>query len=182
MRKILAEPSDATGRAAGTQAAAGNDGAVRARAIFAALRLRTRRAWRDRKGVSALEFSLVASMMITLMLGAFDFGNAAQQNIQLQEAVRAGGAYALQFPTNVTGIQSAVRGAMPRGWTLSSAPSVVCECQGSSGGITTTTCATPSCAAGSAKLVKITATMPYSALLFTGALTNNTANYVVRYQ
>ena len=41
--------------------------------------------WRDRCGVSAIEFAIIGSLLATLMLGAYDLGNAAQQEIQLQD-------------------------------------------------------------------------------------------------
>src|SRR5690242_2611612 len=85
----------------------------------------------DQDGVSALEFSIIATFMIALMFGAFDIGNAAQQQIALQEAVRSGGEFARFFPTNQTGIQNAVLNALPGGWTITGGnPTVSCTCNG----------------------------------------------------
>lgn len=135
----------------------------------------------DRRGVAALEFAVIASLMVVLMLGTYDFGNAAQQEIALQEAVRSGGAYAQSYPTDPTGMQNAVVAALPPGWKLSNSggvPVISCTCNGA-----TVTCTNPgSCTPPF--LVSITATMAYQALtpLFANALPNLTAAYVTRIQ
>src|SRR4051794_2502529 len=102
---------------------------------------RLRRLARDRRGVAALEFTIIATLMLTMMLAAFDFGNAAQQQVQLQQVVRAGGAYAARYPTDASGIQGAVTAALPAGWTLTAPPSVTCGCLPAGGGLSTTSCA-----------------------------------------
>jgi Flp pilus assembly protein TadG len=139
---------------------------------------------RDRRGVAAVEFSLIALFLITLMLAAYDFGNAEQEHVQLQQAVRAGGAYAAAYPTDPTGIATAVTSALPTGWSLTAPPSIVCKCLDSSTGATTTTvCTTPNCATD-AKIISISATLPTASIsgLFNGFIPATTANYVVRYQ
>ena len=139
---------------------------------------------RDRKGVAAVEFSIIGLLMVTLMLAAYDFGNAAQQQVQLQQAVRAGGAYAAAYPTDPTGIAGAVSNALPSGWTLSSSPAVACKCLDSSTGATSSTpCTAPNCTTD-AKIITITATMPYVSIstLFSGVIPSNTAAYVYRCQ
>jgi Flp pilus assembly protein TadG len=145
-----------------------------------------RRLERDRAGVSAVEFAIVASIMVALVLAAFDFGNAAQTQIRLQQAVRAAGAYAVTCPTDTAGIQTAVTNALPSGWALSSAPGVTCSCLNPGTNATSATvCTAPNCVApADAKIIKITATMPYTGLAspFFSALASNTASYVVRYQ
>ena len=145
---------------------------------------------RDRRGVSALEFAIVAPVMAMLLFGAYDFSNAAQQQIQLQEAVRAGGAYAISRPTDVTGIQNAVAGALPGGRQLvGGVAAVSCSCMDPGSGALS---ALPgclatdldSCSATSAKAISITATTTYTALtpLFAAAIPDNSATYVVRFQ
>ena len=144
-----------------------------------------RRIAADNRGVAALEFSIMALFMFGLLFGAFEFGNAAQQQIQLQAVVRAGGAYAATYPTDASGIQSAVTAALPSGWSLSSTPSVVCQCQNASTGATSTTvCSTPTCAASDGKLITISATMAYTPLsnLVPANFGSLTSTYVFRYQ
>jgi Flp pilus assembly protein TadG len=135
----------------------------------------------DRRGVSAIEFAIIAPVMLTLMLHVYDLGNAAQQQITLQEAVRAGGQYALHYPptstTAVTAVQTAVTGALPAGWSLSNAASITCSCSAISYSCTSlpSPCTSPF-------VVAITATKSYTALEPTvaAAIPNLTATYVTR--
>jgi Flp pilus assembly protein TadG len=53
---------------------------------------------RDRRGVAALEFGLIAPLMIALLLPIADLGFAALQYISAYQALRAVGAYALYHP------------------------------------------------------------------------------------
>jgi Flp pilus assembly protein TadG len=141
----------------------------------------------DRRGVSAIEFAVIASVIVTLMFGAFDLGNAAQQQIALQEAVRTGGQYAIHFPTNPTDIQKAVTNALPSGWTLSNAngvPVVTCSCLENGTTTTYTDCSNPPSNCTSPMLVTISAQMAYKALTPIGAALpkNLAATYVARFQ
>jgi Flp pilus assembly protein TadG len=148
---------------------------------------------RDRRGVSAIEFAIIAPIMVTLMLGAYDVGNAALQQIRLQEAVRSGGAYAISWPTDLSGIQTAVSDALPAGMTLTNpggVAAVKCRCLDPATGTVSAlmdcttanfdTCITPN----TGTVVSITATLAYTPLtplpLFLGVV--NTANYVARFQ
>jgi Flp pilus assembly protein TadG len=136
---------------------------------------------RDRRGVASWEFLLIASALFTLLLALAGFGDVTQRGIAIHTAVKAGGEYARFFPTDQTGIQNAVTGALPSGWALSATPTVTCSCAGvatSCKGIATgTTCNAPF-------LVKISASMPASTvttLLWSGSF-NNSASYEVRIQ
>ena len=52
---------------------------------------------RDR-GVSALEFALVTPVVLVIMVGIADFGNALQQAVRLETAARAGAQVAFTHP------------------------------------------------------------------------------------
>jgi Flp pilus assembly protein TadG len=147
---------------------------------------------RDRCGASATEFAIIGSLLATLMFGAYDLGNAAQQEIQLQEAVRSGGAFAINWPTNVAGIQDAVASALPTGWVLTNPGGVAvvaCSCLNASSGAVTnlagcTTANFDTCAAGSGLLISVTAAMAYTSVdtLFAAAIPQLSASYVTRFQ
>jgi Flp pilus assembly protein TadG len=162
----------------------------------------TSRAWqfcRDRRGVSAIEFAIIAPIAATVMLAAFDLGNAAQQQIALREAVRTGGQYAIHFPTNPSDIRAAVTSALPSGWTLSNpggVPVVTCQCgtYGTYSGVPVVTCqcgtygtyndcSAPPATCTDPMLLTVTATMAYTALepWVTTAIPNLSASYVVRF-
>lgn len=78
---------------------------------------------RDR-AVSALEFVLVMPVLLVIMVGIADFGNALQQSIRLEAAARAGAQVAFTRPVdtvtnqndpNVALIRTAVLNKLP-GW------------------------------------------------------------------
>jgi Flp pilus assembly protein TadG len=138
---------------------------------------------RDRRGVSALEFALVAGILATILLGVWDLGNAAQQQIRMQEALRAAAQYALSFPTDSTGIRNAVTAALPSGWTnvSVSTPTSSCSCWSASGG--TTTSSTCSCPSGSTlqRFITLGVSRPFSPMLLS-SITSVSARYAIRYQ
>jgi Flp pilus assembly protein TadG len=115
----------------------------------------------DRSGVSALEFAIVAPILVTGFLMAFDLGSMAQQTIWLTQATRTGGQYAMMVPTATTNmIAAAVSNALP-GWSVTVA-------------VAPTPCAVSRC-------VKIDVTMPYTFLV--GAPTVDlSASYVAPIQ
>ena len=146
----------------------------------------------DRRGVAAIEFAMIGSLTAILVLGAYDFGNAAQQQIQLQEAVRSGGAYAMNHATDVAGIQGVVTNALPSGWTLTNpggVATVACSCLDPNTGALTSlgVCSSANfdtCASGSGIIVSITATMAYTSVdpVFAAAIPQLSATYVTRFQ
>jgi Flp pilus assembly protein TadG len=83
---------------------------------------------RDRRGSAALEFGLVATMVLALLLFAFDVGLSMLQYAQLNVAVRAGGQYAMTFPTDDGGILAAVTAALPSTLQAAVTTTVGCEC------------------------------------------------------
>jgi len=160
--------------------------------MFSSINNACGRLCRDQRGVSAIEFAFIAPIILMMMLGAYDLGNAAQQQIDLQEAVRSGGAYAMNHSTDVSGIQTIVTNSLPSGWPLTNpggVAAVACSCLDTSTGAVTnlagcTTTNFDTCASGSGLLVSVTATMAYTALtpLLANAIPNNSATYVTRFQ
>jgi Flp pilus assembly protein TadG len=80
------------------------------------------------RAISALEFAVVAPVLLLLMLGANDFGNALQQWTRLETAARAGAQYALAFPTDQTGIEEAALNGLQPTWQAGTAVTVQCSC------------------------------------------------------
>lgn len=80
--------------------------------------MKLRRWWRRRgRGVSALEFALSAPLVLFVMLGIADFGNALQQSIRLEGAARAGAQVALASPYDTAAIRTATMANLA-GWPL----------------------------------------------------------------
>ncbi|MBF0325440.1 TadE/TadG family type IV pilus assembly protein [Magnetospirillum moscoviense] len=105
-----------------------------------------RRLIRDQTGASAVEFALVAPMLIALVLGLVDFGQAMRERMQLTAAAHAGIQYAALNPNNLGGISGAVTasGSIPSA-RLSITTSTACECSDG----TSVACAGGACPVGS---------------------------------
>jgi Flp pilus assembly protein TadG len=143
-----------------------------------------RRLLSDRRGMSAMELTLVALVLVPAIFALVELGNAAQQQIQLQQALRAGGQYAMKYGctapctgTSAANISHAVTAALPSNWNVTvGAPTSSCVCSNSGVSCNTTACASPNMPQTS---ITLTASMPY-----TGTIINTTINagYVVRSQ
>lgn len=62
---------------------------------------------RDRAGVSTLEFTIIAPVLLLMVMGIYDVGRAAHDTMRLETAARAGVEYALRAPADSAGIQNA---------------------------------------------------------------------------
>lgn len=131
----------------------------------------------DRRGVALLEFALILPLLIVLITGFYDVGRACAEEIDLYQAVRAGGQIALAFPSDPAGIiQSSVIAAAPSGTTVN-APVYACFCAGGA----TVSCGGGTCATGNVqRYIRISANLPFNALII--PLTNLPAAYVQRFQ
>lgn len=146
--------------------------------------------FRDRRGVASFEFCIIATVLLGLMLAAFDFGNFAQQEVALHQALRSGGEFARFFPTKPGAdgaggapctdatVRCTVLNALPSGSTLSSL-TMACSCAGTAVSCTAPgTCSPPF-------LMTLQASMPAVTVmssLWTGGTLTNQASYEVRIQ
>lgn len=76
----------------------------------------SRNLWKDRKGVSAIEFALISPVLLTILLGIFQFGIAMQQYMNVTNAASQGAmvmALARGSSTPYTTTTSAVTSAAP---------------------------------------------------------------------
>lgn len=136
----------------------------------------------DRRGVAAAEFALVATALLIFVLAILDIGGAVYQRMVLQQAARAGGQYAISFPTQSAGIKSVIQSALPSAWTNVTSTATMCLCdQSDQGG----SCGSV-CGSGEGSYLVIALQRPYSTFLVpTGnctAITGNCVTYVVRFQ
>ncbi len=67
--------------------------------------------WRAREGVAAVEFALIAPLLILLLGGAVSFGDALRVRIAVGNAARAGAAWAQLNGFDANGIAAAARAA-----------------------------------------------------------------------
>jgi Flp pilus assembly protein TadG len=72
-----------------------------------------RRAFRDTSAVSAVEFALVAPLLIAIPIPVLDLGLGLYTQMQVKEAAQAGAQYALLHGYDSAQIQAAATGATP---------------------------------------------------------------------
>lgn len=145
-----------------------------------------RRKAHDRRGTAAIEFALVAPVMITILIAVVDIGGALQQNIRLEAAARSALGYAHAYSGDTTGIRNIVINALS-GWSDATVQNVAmtCDCATTSANVTTATAGTCGVAcSGSAEqrvFLTVNVSRPYNGILY---LQNRTlfGNVVMRVQ
>ncbi len=82
----------------------------------------------DQSGVAAVEFALIISFLSLALMGSVDFGRYISTSMELEQALRAGGQYALEDHTDATTITSAVQGATNLSIGSVNVGALTCEC------------------------------------------------------
>ncbi len=136
-----------------------------------------------RRGVAAVEFALVAGIVIVMLVAVFDLGLWVWQAMQLEGALIAGVHYAQEFPENSGGITSAIQNALPTGLANATIepPALSIDC----GPGTQAPSGPGGCATPSAQRVFVTLEIiqPFAPLYFTHAqLPQTDLKYVIEVQ
>lgn len=85
------------------------------------------------KGQSLVEFALVATLLLTLLLGVADFGLAFYSRIVIKNAVSEGAYWAFQHPRNDTAVRDQIiEEAAKQGVTITSG-NITIDCAGAVG-------------------------------------------------
>ena len=127
------------------------------------------RAWRDRRGVAALEMAAVAPFLLFILLTCIDFGRALSQNIELTHAVKAGAQYSITASNAKTQIDAAVKNALPSYMRKTAIITSTCYCGPMPAGDTAMPPVAPcdsACPSTSARMMKITAKHSFTPLNF----------------
>jgi Flp pilus assembly protein TadG len=140
----------------------------------------------DRSGIAALEFAVVAGLIVVLMLAVFNFGVWVWTQATFQTAVMAGTVYTQVFPTQGD-IANKIEAGMPPGLAADpsltiQAPLLTCYCgTANAESPCAATCPDP---ASKRVYVTLMVTRPFTTLYQTyfSAFPDNTARYVVRVQ
>lgn len=121
-------------------------------------------AWRDERGVSAVEFALIAPMLVAMMVCIADFGLGYYTDTQLANAAQAGAAYAVQKGYDVAGMTSAAQSSSKLS-NVGVTPAQFCGCP-SADGVIGTSCSTI-CNDGlrAGTFAQVTATVDYTTLV-----------------
>ncbi|PQA87889.1 TadE/TadG family type IV pilus assembly protein [Hyphococcus luteus] len=85
-------------------------------------------------GVAAIEFALLAPLLVVLLIGVVEIGLAAYQDMEVQNAAEAGALYAVRNGFDPDGIETAMENATGlSGVTAGAAPLSFCGCPGLDG-------------------------------------------------
>jgi Flp pilus assembly protein TadG len=120
----------------------------------------------DVRGTAAIEFAVVAPVLLILVFGAAEIGYSAYQAMQVQDAVEAGALYVSKHGWNSLGITAAVVNATGvTGLTASSGPTQFCGCPGTTGVVAASCAATCSGGDTPGQYVQINAALTRQSLI-----------------
>jgi Flp pilus assembly protein TadG len=117
-------------------------------------------------GSAAIEFAIIAPVLLILLAGLVEIGFATREAMQVQDAAEAGAGYAIRNGWNSAAISAAVVNATgATGVTASPAPAQFCGCPGAAG-ITTVLC-NATCTGGTTpgSYVRVSASIAHIAIL-----------------
>lgn len=108
----------------------------------------SRRLREGRRGSAAVEFAIIAPLLVLLAVGIYDYAMALSQRTQVENAARAGAAYVTARGWDVAGISQAVTGATNNaGISALPAPTQFCGCGDAAAGVVAAACGSP-CSGG----------------------------------
>jgi len=121
------------------------------------------RIFRDESGTSAVEFALIAPLLLFLVGGLVDLTRFISQRTQLDAAAQAGADYARAHGWDSAGIQTAVTGATSLAGVSAPAPQLATACVS---GQTLAPTTAGACPAGGppGRFVTVQATKPFTRL------------------
>ncbi len=100
------------------------------------------RAWRAKDGVAALEFAVVAPVLVFFVAEAFSLGSLMWAKMQVENAARAGAIYAASRTVSAASLEGVVAGATRLGAAVKAtpAPTESCGCPNESEGVKAAAC------------------------------------------
>lgn len=123
-----------------------------------------------RRAAAALEFGIIAPLLLLLLSATVDIGGAMHQTIRIENAARAGAQFAMSFPDDTTGISTvttAAFGGATADITVDVGP-LICACPG--GSVVAVSCNGTPCGGAAAGVYRtVTVTTPYEAIVGIGA-------------
>lgn len=122
------------------------------------------RLWKDRSGVTAVEFAIIAPVMVLIFICMADLGIGVYTDMQVNNAAQYGTEYALTKGYDSTAISSAVKNST----SLSSAtvsPTEFCGCPSSSGVVSNSCSATCSDGGKAGTFVQVAVSNTYTTML-----------------
>ena len=73
--------------------------------------------WRDRRGGSAAEFAMIASVLSVMIFGIIDVGKAAFQYITLHQSLGSAGEFIINHANRYADLSTVISASLPSNWT-----------------------------------------------------------------
>lgn len=122
-----------------------------------------------RRGLSAVEFGLVAPFLVLVLSGLVDLGHALQRTIVLENAARAGAHLAMSLPQETAAIAAAARAALGGVEATVTVTPPDCRCADGSVAASCDGLACPGTPPTPARVfVRVTVSAPYEPIIGTG--------------
>jgi Flp pilus assembly protein TadG len=120
---------------------------------------------RGEDGSSVLELALLMPVLLLLLVGAVDFGQAYYVGIEVGSAAEAGTSYGVANNSDTAGMQSAAMLDAVDVPTMTATATWGCECSDGTGASVNCT-ATPSCSVNVVNYVDVATSVNYKPMLF----------------
>ncbi|MFL5237467.1 MAG: TadE/TadG family type IV pilus assembly protein [Rhizomicrobium sp.] len=120
---------------------------------------------KDSRGVTAIEFAMIAPILIGMAISIFDLGSGVYFNTQLSNGAQSGAYYAMQYGYTTGGVTGAVQNAS-RLSDVAVSSGQFCGCPQASGAVIHVSC-TATCTDGlvAGNFVQVVASKDYTPLL-----------------
>jgi len=141
---------------------------------------------RARSGGPAVEFALIAPVLVAVLIAMSDLGIAVYEWIDVQSAAQAGAQFAVKYGYTQSAVQTAVTSATDlAGVSATPAPTQACGCADGSGYVTASCGSTCSDGSAAGTYVTVSAQAQYSTIFTYPGLNNPmilTGQAIVRIQ
>ena len=116
---------------------------------------------RHRAGNAAVEFAILAPILLLLVAGTVDLGLGFQERLQLQSALNSGMQHVMQTAgSDIATTRQAIVHGLPAGASVNVEAATFCRCSATSGQCPIT------CTKGAHRFAAASVSMPYQTLLF----------------
>jgi len=139
--------------------------------IFRTIRRATYKPYRLRDlvrrddGASVVEVALLMPVLLLMLVGAVDFGQAYYSAIEVEAAAEAGALYGTQQPTDTAGMQAAAILDAPDVTGLTATATYGCQCSDGTGVSLNCSSAPTNCSSNVVNYVQVSTSATYTAIL-----------------
>ena len=123
-----------------------------------------RRTWSSEEGSSLIEVAILMPLLVLILVGAVDFGQAYYVGIEVASAAQAGTAYGVMNSNDTAGMQTAAAIDASDVPVMTSVAAWGCECSDGTGASVSCT-VTPSCGTNLVDYVDVTTTASFTPIL-----------------